>query len=235
MEELDLKEIFGIIWEKKKIIVVVTLVLVALAIIYSFIIQTPKYKSTISLILARAENSEDTSKSVTTTDVTLNQKLVSTYSEIVKRKSVLRPVISNLQIANLTEDELKANVTVTAKEDTEVIEITVSNENPEYAAKIANEIGAVFSEKIKEIYKINNVYTLDTAEPSASPYNIKPMKYIMIAFVGGIFISCAFIVVMSLFDTTVKSAEEIERALKTPVISQIPYYDDVIRKGGKKR
>ncbi len=235
MEELDLKEIFGIIWEKKKIIIVFTLILVAIATIYSFIIQTPKYKSTISLILARSENSEETATSVTTTDITINQKLVSTYSDIVKRKSVLRPVIANLQIANLTEDELKSNVTVTAKEDTEVIEITVSNENPEYAAKIANEIGAVFSEKIKEIYKLNNVYTLDYAEPDDVPYNIKPMKYIMIAFIGGLFISCACILVMSLFDTTVKSAEEIEKSLKIPVISQMPYYDDSIKKGGKKR
>lgn len=235
MEELDLKEIFGVIWDKRKIVIATTLILVVLATIYSFIIQTPKYQSSTTLVLTRAENNtEDTTTSVTTTDVTLNQKLVSTYSEIVKSKSVLRKVISNLQIANLTEGELRSSITVTAIEDTEVIKITVRNENSEYAAKIANEIGKVFSEKIVEMYKINNVYTLDMAEASNAPYNINPTKYILMALFAGIFISCAYIVVLSLFDTTVKSAEEIEKALKIPVISQIAFYDDTIRKGGKR-
>lgn len=40
----------------------------------------------------------------------------------------------------------------------------------------------------------------------------------LIAVVAGIFISCAIIIVMGLFDTTVKSAEEIEQALKIPVM-----------------
>lgn len=236
MEELDLKEIFGIIWNSRKIVIGVTLLLVILAAVYSFILQTPKYQSSTTLVLTRADSTtEDATTSVTATDVTLNQKLVSTYSEIVKSKSVLRKVISNLQIADLTENELKSNVTVTAIEDTEVIKITVQNENSEYAAKIANEIGNVFSEKVVEMYKINNVYTLDAAEPANGAYNINPTKYILIAFCAGIFISCAYIVVLSLFDTTVKSAEEIEKALKTPVISQIAFYDDTVRKGGKKR
>lgn len=44
MEELDLKEIFWIIWDKKKIVLAITAILVLIAAIYSFILQTPKYK-----------------------------------------------------------------------------------------------------------------------------------------------------------------------------------------------
>ncbi len=236
MEELDLKEIFKMLWSNRRIIIVVTVVLMIIAIIYSFVIQTPKYQSYTTLVLTKAENTEDSaSTSVTQTDVTMNQKLVSTYSEIVKSKNILSQVIENLQIANLTQADLRSNVTVEAIEDTEVIKIIVSNENPEYAAKIANEIGRVFSEKIVDMYKINNIYTLDEAEVSHTPYNKKPVKNIIIAILAGIFISCAFIIVRSLFDTTVKTAEEIEKALKVPVIAQIAYYDSYIdKKGGKK-
>jgi len=84
------------------------------------------------------------------------------------------------------------------------------------------------------MYRINNVYTLDQAEANFTPYNINPVKYIVIAFVGGIFISCAFIIIKNLFDTTVKSAEAIEKNLKVPVIAQIAYYDEnIVKKGGK--
>lgn len=236
MEELDLKEIFRMLWNSRRFIITITIFFVIIAAVYSYVIQTPKYQSYTTIVLTKAENTEGTNSSITQTDVTMNQKLVSTYSEIVKSKTVLTQVISNLQIADLTEDQLRKSVTVSAVEDTEVIKIIVSNQNPEYAAKIANEIGKVFSEKISDMYKINNVYTLDAAEPSSTPYNIKPAKYIAIAIVAGIFISCAIIIVMGLFDTTVKSAEEIEQALKIPVIAQLELVDETaMRKGGRRK
>ena len=75
----------------------------------------------------------------------MNQNIVATNSESVKSKTVLAQLISNLQIADLTEGQLRSSVTVSAIEDTEVIKIIVSNENPEYSAKIANEKGKVIS------------------------------------------------------------------------------------------
>lgn len=233
MEELDLKEIFWIIWDKKKIVLAITAILVLIAAIYSFILQTPKYKSTTTVVLTMSEGENATA--VTTTDVTLNQKLLGTYVDIVKRDMIIDKVIENLQIANLTSSQLKSDVTVSTKEDTYIIDITVSNENSEYAARIANEIGKVFSEEVSKMYKMNNIYILDSAKVNSTPYNVKPAKYIGIAFIAGIFISCAVIVIMNLFDTTVKSADEIEKALKVPVIAQLAFYDDTIKKGVNKR
>jgi capsular polysaccharide biosynthesis protein len=233
MEELDLKEIFWIIWDKKKIVLAITAILVLIAAIYSFILQTPKYKSTTTVVLTMSEGENATA--VTTTDVTLNQKLLGTYVDIVKRDMIIDKVIENLQIANLTSSQLKSDVTVSTKTDTYIIDITVSNENSEYAARIANEIGKVFSEEVSKMYKMNNIYILDSAKVNSTPYNVKPAKYIGIAFIAGIFISCAVIVIMNLFDTTVKSADEIEKALKVPVIAQLAFYDDTIKKGVNKR
>ena len=233
MEELDLKEIFWIIWDKKKIVLAITAILVLIAAIYSFILQTPKYKSTTTVVLTMSEGENATA--VTTTDVTLNQKLLGTYVDIVKRDMIIDKVIENLQIANLTSSQLKSDVTVSTKTDTYIIDITVSNENSEYAARIANEIGKVFSEEVSKMYKMNNIYILDSAKVNSTPYNVKPAKYIGIAFIAGIFISWAVIVIMNLFDTTVKSADEIEKALKVPVIAQLAFYDDTIKKGVNKR
>ena len=210
----------------------ITATLVLIAAIYSFILQTPKYKSTTTVVLTMSEGENATA--VTTTDVTLNQKLLGTYVDIVKRDMVIDKVIENLQIANLTSSQLKSDVTVSTKEDTYIIDITVSNENSEYAARIANEIGKVFSEEVSKMYKMNNIYILDSAKVNSTPYNVKPAKYIGIAFIAGIFISCAVIVIMNLFDTTVKSADEIEKALKVPVIAQLAFYDDTIKKGDRK-
>lgn len=229
MEELDLKELMKELWNKKFVIIIITLIAVIVASIYSMKIQKPKYQAATTLVLTQSASSSD-SDAVTSTDVTMNQKLVTTYSEIIKSKSILSQVIDNLELKDISFAELKNNIQVEAVEETEVIKITVTSDNPEDAAKIANEIGKVFSEKIVDMYKINNIYTLDVAETPKSPYNINPKKYIIIAFALGIIISCAIIVVLSLFDNTVKSSAEIERMLDTPVIAQITYYDKIDEK-----
>ena len=234
MEEINLKELAKFFISKISFVLAMTIIFFIGGFVYINYLLTPMYHSSTTLILV-SDNTNENSNLVQS-DINLNKNLVTTYSEIVKSKTVLAQVISNLQIADLTEEQLRKSVTVSAVEDTEVIKIIVSNQNPEYAAKIANEIGKVFSEKISDMYKINNVYTLDAAEPSSTPYNIKPAKYIFIAIVAGIFISCAIIIVMGLFDTTVKSAEEIEQALKIPVIAQLDLVDEtVIRKGGRRK
>lgn len=236
MEELDLKEIFEIIWNKRKIIIVVTLLFVIVAAIYSFIIQTPKYQSSITLVLTKAESAtSETTSLITTSDLTLNQRLVSTYSAIIKSDSVLEEVISDLKINNLSVGKLKSNITVTTVKDSDVIKITVANESPKNAAKIANRIGEVFAEKISDMYKMNNMYTLDEAKIASSPYNVNPTKYMIIAFIAGLVLSCGIVIMINIFDTTVKTADEIEKALKVPVIAEIPNYDETYKKGVKNK
>ena len=117
MEEIDIQEIFKRLWNSRRFIITLTAIFMVIAAVYSYVIQTPKYQSYTTIVLTKAENTADENTSVTQTDVTMNQKLVTTYSEIVRSKTVLSQVISNLQIANLTESQLRSNVTVTAIEN----------------------------------------------------------------------------------------------------------------------
>ena len=147
MEELDLKELFEIFWNKKVQIILIILIFVVIGIIYTVGFTTPMYSSSTSLVLVGTSNSDTTgttgqTSEITTTDITINSKLVATYSALVQTKNILGQVIANLGI-DVDEEELRKNVEVTSKEDTELIEITVQNENPIYAAQIANETAKV--------------------------------------------------------------------------------------------
>ena len=164
MEELDLKELLQMFWEKKIQIILVVAISAVIGIIYTSTCVKPKYVAKTSLLLATNSSSVNAgSTSITTTDVTLNSKLVSTYSKLVKSDKVIRNVISNLSL-NMDEDVLKNSVSVTATEDTEFIEISVKNEDPVLATKIANEMSKVFIENVKEFYKVENVHVVDAAE-----------------------------------------------------------------------
>lgn len=232
MEELDLKELFNIFWERKLEIVVILLISIVIGAVYSYFIVEPKYTSYTTLLLTQI-NSEN-SESITQTDLSLNSKLVSTYSELIKSNAVLREVIDSLNIHNLDEETLKNNIKVSAVTDTEMIKITVTNTNPSNAEIIANKIAEVFSDKIADIYKINNVYVVDKAEASQEPSNINHTKDIVIFMFVGIVIACGYVLLVNMIDNTVKTETDIEKITGLKVLASIPNYDTEA-KGGKRK
>lgn len=224
-EEIDLKELFNIFWRKKFIIILITLIFAGVGAYYTYNYTTPRYKSSTTLLLAQnysVENMDEQTNEITQTDITLNQKLVSTYSKLVKSKTVIKQVLQNLDMSENLESDLEKNIQVKAVEDTQVIEITYSNEDPMIAYKIADELSNVFCDKVSEIYNINNVYIVDKAEIEETPYNINHIKDIIFFAFVGIGLSCIGIFISSLFDTTVKAAEDVERNTGLVVLAQIP-------------
>lgn len=222
MEEIDLKEMFNIFWTKKLQMILIILGFIVAGIIYTSEFTIPMYSASTTLVLASSEDAEkNVNTTITATDITINSKLVSTYSELVKSKNILREVISNLGI-QIEEDVLRKHVKVTAVKNTELIEITVEDENPNIAAKIANEIARVFTEKVKEIYNINNVQIVDEAEVAGEPSNINYVKS-AILFAGiGLAVAVMYAIVVNMFDTTIKTAEDIEKSFEVPVLASIP-------------
>ena len=236
MEELDLKELFNIFWHKKVQIILIILIFMVIGVIYTEGFTTPLYSSSTTIVLASANQSSTSIDTMTATDITVNSKLVSTYSELIKSKNVLRQVITNLNI-NINEDELRNNIKVSSVKNTELIEIIVTTKTPLYSEKIANEIAKVFTDKVKDIYHIENVQVVDEAEVNNTPSNINHKKDIVIFTVIGAIIAACYTLICNMLDTTVKTAEEIEEQFKLPVLASIPMCDDQMKntKGGRRK
>ena len=233
MEELDLKNLLKLIWKQKLLIILLVIVGGVLGFIYNKYYTTPKYKATTTFLLAQNINETDTS--ITSTDVTLNSKLVDNYSELIKSQKVLSEVVTNTGIS-ITEEQLKKEISIESTSNTSLINISVKNENPEVSTQIANEIANVFTKKVAEIYNINNVQIVNQAEIPQGPSNINHKKDIIIfAFIGAV-VSVIYVLLSNMLDTTVKTAEEIEKEFKLPVIASIPIYNaEPQRRNGGKR
>lgn len=238
MEELDLKDLFNIFWAKRVQIILLIAIFVVIGFIYSYVFLTPEYQSVTSILLAKsnASTSDDTSAAMTTSDVTLNQQLVSTYSALVTSESVLTQVINNLGIDKTVAD-LENNITVVAIDDTEIIEVQVVDEDPEMARRIASEVANVFINRIAiEYYNMDNVYIVDEAKAPEEPYNINHIKDLVIFAAIGFVVACVYVLIANMLDTTVKSKEDIEKKLGLTVLTTIPIYDHTVKKtkGGRR-
>lgn len=241
MEEIDLKEIIGVFWEKKVTIILLMAIFMVIGFIYTSFFVVPKYSASTTLVLAQSASKED--GTITTNDVTLNSKLISTYSGLLESSKVTRQVISNLGIDD-SEASIKNNVSVSAETGTDIIKITVKNTDPEKAADIANEMAVVFAEEVKRLYGMDNINTLDVAEPSEAPSNVNLTKTIIIFGVIGAVIGVGYVFVLFMLDNSIKSSEDIEKAMDIPVLANIPVYEADTKigtrssrnsKGGKRR
>lgn len=222
MEEIDIGQLLN--YFKSKIIYIIFAMSIAfcLSSIYVNRFRVPEYTSYTTILI----NNE--SAQVNSSEVDLGKKLVSTYGEIIKSKSILRTVIDNLSL-DMSYSALVGKIGVSAVTDTSIIKVSVTNKDPQVAADIANQIATVFSAEVVEIYKIENVSVIDVAEASEIASSASTIKIIGISTLAGAFLSIAIIFAVFYLDKTVKEEEDIEKATGLPVIGIVPVSREKIK------
>ena len=230
MEEINLKRLFEVAFSLKWLIIVIMILCAFAGYMYSYKYVVPVYNSSIKLVLSQVQDSnpqenESKEESITQSDILINNQLVETYSEIIKSKNVTKKVIENLQLS-INEETLSEKIQVSYVDGTQVLKITVTDENPEVSKNIATEVGKVFKEEIKSIYNINNVTVIEEAEANYVPANVNHVRDIIIFEAIGAFISIIIVMIFCLFDTTIKDEKDIENEMGVTSLGMIPFYKE---------
>lgn len=220
METIDLKDMFSYFKSKISIIILFIVVVGIMGCLYGLFIQKPVYKSSTSIVLI---SESQTGATLTYNDVSLNQNLVSTYSEIIKSRRVLNQVIDNLSL-DYSYSNLSNNVEVSSVTGTQIIKISVSDRNNKTAMKIADEIAKVFAKEIPELYNISNVNILDYAEAASNAYNVNFIKQSIIYLLVGLVLGLGITFIMYYFDRSVKNISQVEEKIKLPVLATVREY-----------
>jgi capsular polysaccharide biosynthesis protein len=222
-ETIELRELFEIVLKRKWLIIIITLLAMVIGSVYSIYMVTPMYKSDTTLMVngSKGLSAGDIAASFDLGSINLSQKLVVTYGEIVKSRIVMEQVIDRLDL-NLSYTELLRKTTSQQVGSTEILRISVEDQNPDQAALIANTISDVFIKEVMRILKVNNVETIDVAIPAMNPFNIKTTLNIAIATVLGLMLSVFLSFLMEYMDQTIKTEKDVEKHLGLPVVGTIP-------------
>ena len=231
MEEINIRDFLNYLKKYVLVIVAVALVLIIGVFIYDKSIKKPLYTTYTTIILTKS-NETQTGTTITQNDILLNQKLVETYSKIIKSKLVLEQVISETGVT-YTAEELSENVSVEAYENTEMLKISVTDQDPELAASIANSIAQVFSGEIAKIYQINNISVVDVAVTPEEVSNNTLKRDLLIALFIGIFGTIGVVFVVYYFDDTVKLTDNLEEEIGMPVVAKV-FKSDIGSKNNRK-
>lgn len=224
MEEIDIKQLLKIFWRKKVIIMLLVIAGIILGYVYNAYFTTPKYKATATFLLSNSENADEAT-TITQSDVTLNSKIINNYTELAKSDTVIDEVMTRQKIV-VSKSELKKSIAIKIKKDTEFVELSVTLENKENAAIIANEIVKVLDEKVKDYYNMTNMRIIDLASVPIGPCNINPIKYAGIGGAIGFVLSVAIILLLYTLDDSIKDESDVESKLNIPVLAQFAEQPD---------
>lgn len=219
MEEINILEFLSYYLSKWYYVIIAVLSVIILGNLYMFFIKVPMYKSSTTIILVSKDSSGN--KSYSQTDLTFNQKLTSTYSEIMKSRKVLGEVIKKNDL-KYSYNQLYNMISVSDVSDTELIRVTVSSSDPNEAKVIANSIIPIFSQEVQDIYDIDNVNIIDVAIADTTPYNISFVKENVMYFAIGFVLASVIIFIVFYFDTTIKSSEVLEEKYGLTLLGNVP-------------
>ena len=216
---MTLLELLQIIRKHLKLCIALPIIFALATAVFSFVALANSYTASVSMYVL-ANSSETQAGTTLSTDLSASQMLTNDVSELIKSERVLNQTANQL---GMTEQELeKYDVEVTSSTTTRLITIEVTGDTPNSAAAIANGLANTTNTVAQEIMDIEAVNVIDQAATPDEPSGPPRTMYVAVAFLAGIFVAVAIVVVMDMVNTRIRKPEEIEELLEIPVIGKIP-------------
>lgn len=221
--QVELKQFLLLLRKKLIFIILIPIVISAIVCVISKLLITPTYEATATVYVTNQKS--DSNADLTYDELLTNQQLVKDYKELIKSKTVLKTVIEELGLQDITPATLSSKISVTSKNNTRILEIKVEDIDPIKCMEISNKICEVFTNLSTEIAKSNNISIIDTAEIPFQPVKPKLVIYMLLAFLLSTFAMIGTFYLLELLNETIKTSEDIEAYLGLNVLGTIPLFN----------
>ena len=217
MEMKDLVKAF-----KKHIKVIIAIILsltICGGVIGYFIPPTYEAKTDL-LVNSTTGNTENTSAVMS--EIETNLRLIETYKQIMKSNRMISRV--NMELGDsYTRSELASKINIDAGNGSQIITIIATENTEEKAATLANTYAVAFQEEIKVLMNLDNITILRDVTAGLDTKKIEPAQpiFIIIAFLIGIIISLAIVIIKEVYFPFLDSKQKVESTLEVPLLGSI--------------
>lgn len=218
---MTLLELFQLLKKHLQLVVALPIVCALAMGVGSVLFMKDTYTATTSMyILAKT----DANSSANYSDLTASQLLSNDIATLLGSDSVQNGAASSLGL----EDLSAYSVSVDSQTTTRVISLSVTGTDAEGAANVANALAESVSQVAQNVDAAQSINVIDQAQTPKEPSGPKRPLYVAVAFLAGLFLAVAIVVLADMLNTRIRSAEDAEELLGVPVIGRIP-----AMKGGK--
>ena len=217
-DEIDLLDMFRLVWSKKAVIALIVIVSGLVGFLYSKIFIAPRYEASINMIVNSRNDS--TSGNISNDNIASSQNMAKTCAVIIK-VNILYQVIDELNL-DISYEKLKEMVTVESVNSTQVMNIVVNDTDPERAKQIVEKIGDIAPEILVDAIEGGSCKIVSDVYSTGKPVSPNSTKNGLIVALIALVICIAVIIVRDLLDNTFKSELDIQNITSLPVLGVLP-------------
>ncbi len=220
---MTLLELFQLLKKHMKLVVVLPVACALVMAVASFAVMRNTYTAQTSMYILSSTSSQG--EGTNYNELTASQLLANDVAALLESDRVEKDAADALGLEDLDDYD----VSVASETTTRVITLSVSGPDPESAANVANEMARQVSIVAQDVQVADSINVIDEAVAPQAPSGPNRPLYIAVAFMAGLFLAVAIVVLMDMLNTRVRSAEDAEELLGIPVVGRIP----AMKKGGK--
>ncbi len=215
--EINLGELIGVLVSRAFLIISAGIFFALVCMFVSKFVLAPVYESTTKIYILN----KDESSSITYSDVQISTQLTQDYAELIKSRYVLEEVIQRLRL-DVDYDDLYEKLSIVTPSDTRIVAITVEDEDPMMAMKMANSIREVASEHITNVMDIDAINVVETANMPMEKAGPSVLKWTVIGGALGVILVCVVVLLEYLMDDSIKTSDDVENYLGLSTLALIP-------------
>ncbi|RDB57687.1 lipopolysaccharide biosynthesis protein [Paraeggerthella hongkongensis] len=215
---MTLLELFKLLRKHLALVIVLPIVLAVATAGVSWGLLDNQYTAKVSVYVLNSKEKEGTANTTAYNDLTASQLMANDIATLAKSDTVQEKTAQSLGMESLKDYKISVESSTT----TRVIDISVTAEKAEAASIVANEIAKVLSTVAQQVMGVESVNVVDQAKVPVEPSGPSRVMYTAVAFLAGIFLAVAIVVVLDMVNTRVRNPEEAEELLGLPIIGRIP-------------
>ena len=193
------------------------------------LLATPTYQAKSQVFVS--VRTEGTTSSDLLQGTSFTQKQVKSYTDMVTSPRVLIPVIEHLGLPT-TPDELAKSVTADSPLDTVLINVTVTDTDPQVASDVANATAESLGTQVTALEKPADgpspvhISTIRTATVPIAPATPNTKLNLALGLLVGLALGLGLAVLREMLDTKVRTAADVQKVTDASVIASIGFDEE---------
>ena len=229
-DEIELMDLVFILLRNWKLIVMTAVPVLVLGVVFAMT-RPDVYKAKSTLMVS--SGAVYTTTNLDNSEISRNQKLVTSYTAIAKSRTILRSVINKLDL-DMSLDQVGNLIKVTPVEDTEFIEISYTDSSAQRSAMLVNEVSNLFMARIRDVMKIENLKIVEKARVPEKAESKKRSIIIAVSLILGIMLGVFVTFLLEFLHSKLRKPEDMEKILGCSALANIPNFSEEEDKKNKK-
>lgn len=227
----NISEVLDGIKDKWKNVVLIVLSFLLISSIYNIFFINKEYEANVKIFIGK-QKFKNITETYNNEEINLYQRLITTYSEVIKSKKLINESIKGSKMnylqdkyKNINYDLLMENLTVNPIANTQIIEIKYKSLNPQQSYDLLYSITENLISYSKELYTNVNITILEQVHVNLNQLMNKKLTIIGLGLILGLIVGIGGIIGVMYLNNTYKNQKSLEEEIGLTVIGVIPKID----------